>query len=72
MKSELTELQYKSTKQNSRMKEKLNEKDQRVLKCISISTKKTTTIKVTTELNQYFDTPVSVLTVQRQLHKQKV
>ncbi|GFT16401.1 uncharacterized protein TNCV_280701 [Trichonephila clavipes] len=51
---------------------KLSEKDRRVLKRTVISKKRTTAGKVTAELNQLLDSPVSMVTVKRHLHKQNI
>jgi len=61
-----------SAKQNSRRKEKLSERDGRVLKRIVMSKKKTTAAKLTAELNQHLDSPVSTITVRRYLHKEDI
>ncbi|GFT21461.1 transposable element Tc1 transposase [Trichonephila clavipes] len=61
-----------SIKYNSGRNEKLSEKDRRVLKSIVISKNPTTAAKVTAELNQHLDSPVSMITVRRHLHKQNI
>jgi transposase len=61
-----------SAKRNSGRKEKLSERDRRVLKRIVRSKKKTTAAKVTAELNQHLDSPVSTITVRRYLHKENI
>ncbi|XP_042897250.1 uncharacterized protein [Parasteatoda tepidariorum] len=61
-----------SAKQNSGRKEKLSERDRRVLKRIVMSKKKTTAAKMTAELNQHLDSPVSTITVSRYLHKENI
>ncbi|GFX17449.1 uncharacterized protein TNCV_1494631 [Trichonephila clavipes] len=49
-----------STKQNIERKEKLSERDRKVLNRV-LSKKKTTAAKMTTELNQHLDSPVSLI-----------
>nr|XP_021003059.2 uncharacterized protein LOC110282990 [Parasteatoda tepidariorum] len=61
-----------SVKQNSGRKEKLSERDRRILKRIVMSKKKTTAAKVTSELNQHLDSPVSTIKVRRYLHKENI
>ncbi|GFW22872.1 hypothetical protein TNCV_2380871 [Trichonephila clavipes] len=58
-----------SANKNSGQKEKLNERDRRVLKQIVMSKKQITATKVTTDLNQWL---VSMITVRRHLHKQNI
>ncbi|GFU80303.1 uncharacterized protein TNCV_3520801 [Trichonephila clavipes] len=60
------------TKQNSGQKEKLSERDRRVLNRIVISKKRTTAAKVTAKLNQYLDLLVSEITIKRHRHKQNI
>ncbi|GFY27657.1 transposable element Tcb1 transposase [Trichonephila clavipes] len=59
-------------KQNSERKEKLSERDRQVMKLIVTSKKQTTAAKVTTKLFQHLDSPVSIITVRRLLHKQNI
>ncbi|GFX91184.1 transposable element Tcb1 transposase [Trichonephila clavipes] len=58
--------------QNSERKEKLSERDRQVIKRIVTSKKQTTAAKVTAELYQHLDSPVSIITVRRHLHKQNI
>ncbi|GFU05433.1 hypothetical protein TNCV_3290841 [Trichonephila clavipes] len=61
-----------SSNQNSGRKEKLSERDRRVLKRIVTSKMLTTTAKVTAELYQHLDSPVSIITIRMDLHKQNI
>ncbi|GFT98794.1 transposable element Tcb1 transposase [Trichonephila clavipes] len=50
-----------STKQNSGRKQKLSEKDRRVLKRFEMSKKRAAAAKITSDLNQYLNFTVSVI-----------
>lgn len=58
-----------SSKQNSGRKSILSERDRRTLTRIVRSDHKTTAAKVTAELNDHLEHPVSTKTVRRELHK---
>lgn len=58
-----------SAKCNSGRKCKLSDRDRRVLKRIVTANRKTTAVKLTAELNQHFQHPISTITVRRELHK---
>ncbi|GFV05110.1 transposable element Tcb1 transposase [Trichonephila clavipes] len=58
--------------QNSERKEKLSERDRQGMKRIVTSKKQTTAAKVTAELYQHLNSPVSIITVRRHLHKQNI
>ncbi|GFT48356.1 uncharacterized protein TNCV_4709011 [Trichonephila clavipes] len=59
-------------KQNSERKEKLSERDRQVMKRIVTSKKQTTAANVSAELYQHQDSPVSIITVRKHLHKQNI
>jgi len=56
-----------SAKHSSDRKTKLQDRDRRALNRIVTSQKKTTTKKLTTELNMHLNTPVSSKTMRREL-----
>ena len=58
-----------SAKQNSGRKRKLSERDRRALNRIVRVDRKTTAPKITAELNEHLQNPVSTKTVRRELHK---
>ena len=58
-----------SSKQNSGRKSKLSERDRRALNRIVRQDRKTTAPKITAELNENLQNPVSTKTVRRELHK---
>ncbi|GFV93840.1 hypothetical protein TNCV_367391 [Trichonephila clavipes] len=64
-----TYTQLVNAKQNGGRKEKLNVKDRRLLKEIVMPRKQTTATKGTVVLNQYLDSPVSLIIVRSHLHK---
>ncbi|GFX51116.1 hypothetical protein TNCV_2734671 [Trichonephila clavipes] len=59
-------------KQNGGQTEKLSAGDIRMLKSIVRSKKRKTELKMTTKLNQHPDSPVSMITIRRHLHKQNI
>ncbi|GFX08798.1 transposable element Tcb1 transposase [Trichonephila clavipes] len=61
-----------SAKQNSGRKEKLSERDRRVVKWIVISKMLTTAAKMTAEFYQHLDSPGLIITIRRHLHKQNI
>ena len=58
-----------SLKQNSRRKEKLFDRDHRILTRIVRKDHKNTASKITTELNDHYENSVSPKTVRREQHK---
>ena len=56
-------------KQNSGSKRKLSNRDRRTLTRIVKKEHKNTDPKITAELNDYLENPVSLKTVRRELHK---
>ena len=58
-----------SAKQNSGRKRKLSERNRRALNRIVRVDRKTTAPKITAELNEHLQNPVSTKTVRRELHK---
>ncbi|GFX65454.1 uncharacterized protein TNCV_400051 [Trichonephila clavipes] len=61
-----------TAKQNRGRERKLRENDQRVLKRIVMYKMETTAAKLTTELNQYLHSPVSMITVRIHHSKQSI
>ena len=61
-----------SAKHNSGRKTILSDRDRRALKRIVAAKKKTTAMKITSELNSGLQNPVSSKTVRRELHKMNI
>ena len=58
-----------SAKHKSGRKSKLSERDRRTLNRIVRKDRRTTAVKITAELNEHLQNPVSTKTVRRELHK---